>query len=156
MTESATFTRPTAERIIRATRAVEAEQMRTAGSRIPGPRPTFSAPISVVEVVVRNRDFTSESKILTVTPIIETDDEPHFAKKPDGTDLTREMWVWHGLRVKHYAALAQPTGEEPDPMKILPAIKIGKKMRVWQLVRWSFPLQEERFKVEGCLPVVTP
>jgi hypothetical protein len=103
---------------------------------------------------VRTRAFTgpeAESQIIRVTPVKDVDGEPQF-----DNENTRDMWTWFKLPARIYAPLAQVTGEKPLPTKILPAFKIDKKWHVFQAVFWNFALQEERFKVEGCLPVVTP
>lgn len=118
------------------------------------PKPTQETASPIVPVVVRTRAFTgaeAESQIIEVTPIVEIDDEVQFDE-----DHKREMWTWFNLRAKHYAALAQVVGGYSRATNVLPAMKVGKKWRVFQAVRWNFALQEEHFKVEGCLPVVVP
>ena len=153
MTDKATFTLDTAKRVIRATRAVEAEQMRTAGSRIHGPRPVFSqGGAALVPVVVRTQDYEDESRIVSIVPVVEDDDAVYLDDSKQ-----RDMWCWYGLRAKDYAALAWPEGEyEEGVTNVLWATKPRSKWRVAQVLRFDFPLQDQRFSVEGCWPVIVP
>lgn len=112
--------------------------------------------IRVLEpVVIRTRDFESESELLTVTPVIRT--------SVDGSDVyrlmddqTRDVWTWFGLRAKHYANLAWLGDDQTDgwEKRIRKAWFILGRWRVEQDVRWAFPLKDSRFRVEGCLPQV--
>ena len=147
--QGVTFTPPAARRIGDTVRHSEGVRKSGKATQRRWPKPTGEAGGGIAAVVVRTRDFGSDSQILTVTLVVDGEDGPQFG-------ATREMWTWFGLPARVYAALAQLTGETPHPTKILPAFRIDGKWRVRQVVFWNFALQEERFKVEACLPVVVP
>lgn len=121
----------------------------------PRQRPRTSVEPREAFVVVRTRDFESEGEILTVTPVWREQQGP---KGPWvlklRNDETTDVWTWPGLKVKHYAALAW-LGETIEPgANILPVRYMLDRWHVEQVVRWGFPLRDQTFRQEGCLPVV--
>jgi len=114
-----------------------------------GPRPTNGPPGSggVLPVVVRQA--FQDAQTLTVSEVIESGEGIAISE-----DISL-MWTWYNLRGRHYTPFIQAVGTLVVPRtNILQAVKVNNKWRVMQTTRLNFALQEQRFQVAGCLPIV--
>ena len=160
MTTGVTFSEESARRIGRAVRDVEDIRRRGASTPSARPRPTFDvAQGGLRHVVVRSKDWTSDSPTVIVTPVRRDIDDGtilySLERDADGVLIEQEILCDPDLRRAHYAPFAEPNIVELTPRtNILKAYKIGTKWHLEQRVRWDWPFRDSRFQLLGCLPVV--